>query len=387
MFAGLVLLFAAIVLYCFGQLVLLSPVLFQASSNLEAVLGGLWARMLPFSGALGNALLLALFLAFLGAWIATVAFRSERWGAALVRLCVHATDLLTFRLKPGNGTETALGPERKKGSRSPLRAASSNFEITMASGEEVEAEEREYIGRILELGETTVREVMKPRTDVVALNIDWSQEKVVSAVVESTYSRFPVYEGSIDNVIGVLHLRDLLEYFTRTQALRPSAGVDLKGQRPGTAIVPLDLRSVLMKPKFIPESKKVDDALRELQAHRGHLALVLDEFGGTAGIVTVEDLLEEIVGEIQDEYDEESKLIHKCEDGSYLVNAQLPLNDFNELLNTNLEAEDVDTLGGFVAAKFGRIPQAQDSMDVHGLRLTVLSMEKNRIGRMKVERL
>jgi CBS domain containing-hemolysin-like protein len=244
-----------------------------------------------------------------------------------------------------------------------------DFEITMASGVEVEAEERELIENILELGETTVREVMKPRPDVLALDVEWPAERILAEVAGSRFSRFPVYEETIDNVIGVLHLRGLFEFVAR-----------------GDGLENFDLRSLMAQCWFIPESKKVDDALRELQRQKGHLAVVLDEFGGTAGIVTIEDLLEEIVGEIQDEYDEESKLAHQREDGSWVVTAQLPINDLNELLDVSLTAENVDTVGGLVVGRLGRIPKAQETLEIDDLRFTVLSVEKNRIGRLKVER-
>ena len=244
------------------------------------------------------------------------------------------------------------------------------FEITMASGEEVEAEEREYIENILELGETTAREVMVPRTDVVGLDSEWEPQRIVDVVAGSRFSRFPVYDGSLDNVVGVLHLRELLEYLAR-----------------GEGVAGLRLPEMLMEPYYVPGSKKIDDVLRELQLQKGHMAIVLDEYGGTAGILTIEDLLEEIVGEIQDEFDEESKPVHQREDGSWVVAAHLPLDDFNELLDASLETEDVDTLGGFIANRLGHIPHVREAVDAGGFRFTVLSVERNRIRRVQVERL
>ncbi len=244
-----------------------------------------------------------------------------------------------------------------------------DFEITMASGEQVEDAERELIENILEMGDTTVREVMKPRPDVAALDVAWPADRIMAEVAGARFSRFPVYEDTIDNVIGVLHLRDLFEFLAR-----------------GDGTENFTLRELLMEPLFMPESKKVDDALRDLQKHKSHMAVVLDEYGGTAGIVTIEDLLEEIVGEIQDEYDDESKLVHQREDGSYVVTAQLPLDDLAELLELPLESEDVDTVGGYIVDAMGRIPAVQDVLEHDGLRFTILSVEKNRIGRVKVER-
>jgi CBS domain containing-hemolysin-like protein len=244
------------------------------------------------------------------------------------------------------------------------------FEITMASGEAVEDEEREYIENILEMGETTVRQVMKPRPDVAAIDLEWPAERILSEVADSRYSRFPVYEGTVDNIAGILHIRDLFEFLARSDGLSS-----------------FDMRALIKDAHSIPESKKVDDALREMQRGKWQMAIVLDEYGGTAGIVTVEDLLEEIVGEIQDEYDEEARQVHEREDGSYIVTANLALDDLNELLSTEIESDDVDTLGGYIVNTLGRIPAPQDSFEEHGLRFTVLSVERKRIGRVKVERL
>jgi CBS domain containing-hemolysin-like protein len=243
------------------------------------------------------------------------------------------------------------------------------FEITMASGEEVDAEEREYIENILEMGETTADEVMTPRTDVVALDVEWEPQHILELVAESRFSRFPVYEGNIDNVIGVLHLRDMLEFLAR-----------------GEGVAGLELREMIMDPNFIPGSRKVDDALRDLQRKKGHMAIILDEYGGTAGIMTIEDLLEEIVGEIQDEYDDETKHYHQREDGSWVVSAQIRLDDLNELLLVSITENDVETLGGFIANELGRIPKARERVEHDGWRFTVLSVARNRIGRVLVER-
>ena len=173
------------------------------------------------------------------------------------------------------------------------------------------------------------------------------------------------------NIIGILHLRDVLEFLAR-----------------GEGISGLDLHAILMEPHFIPEIRKVDDVLRDLQRHKGHMAVVLDEYGGTAGILTIEDLLEEIVGEIQDEYDDESKEAHQREDGSWVVAAHMSLDNFNEVIGTALKAEDVDTLGGYITSLMGRIPKVRETVEVEdlGLRLTVLSIDRNRIRRVLVER-
>jgi Mg2+/Co2+ transporter CorC len=257
-----------------------------------------------------------------------------------------------------------------------------NYELTLASGEEVEAEEREYIENILEFGETTARDVMRPRPDVVAVDAAWPAARVLETVTAARYSRFPVYEDSVDNVIGILHLRDLLEFLAR-----------------GEPHERLRLREMLMEPYFVPETKKADDILRELQRQKSHMAIVLDEYGGTAGILTIEDLLEEIVGEIQDEYDDEARLYYQREDGAWMVDAQLGLDELNELLGTAFASDEVDTLGGFVLHTLGRVPDGQETLyfgedfrpleaeqlDLAKTRLTVLSVERNRVGQVLVE--
>jgi CBS domain containing-hemolysin-like protein len=303
----------------------------------------------------GSALLTAVTVATVWALALLLFDRAGRPASKLVPLAARMGAVFTF-----------WWPRRaaRPGEQEP------DFEITMASGEAVEQQEREYIENILEMGDTTVREVMKPRPDVVALDIEWGAERILAEVASSRHSRFPVYEETIDNVIGILHLRDLFEFLARTEGLDG-----------------FDLRTLTKEPTYLPESKKTDDALRDLQRQKGHLAIVLDEYGGTAGIVTIEDLLEEIVGEIQDEYDEEAKQIHKREDGTYVITANLPLDDLNEYFNSNLEADDVDTIGGFIVNALGRIPRPNDVLTQGDLRFTVLSVERKRIGRVKVEQL
>jgi CBS domain containing-hemolysin-like protein len=329
---------------------------FAIAGQVAAPATGEWpARFMLALAALGLAILLPGIGAVLGAAHGARSTRSEQ----LSQVALILAELLVWWLpKPhksnGSTDESHDEPE---------------FEITMASGEEVDAEEREYIENILELGETTAEEVMTPRTDVQALDIDWPPERILATVADSRFSRFPVFEDGIDNIIGILHLRDLLEYLAR-----------------GDGVSGIELRAMIMEPNFIPGSRKVDDALRDLQRKKSHMAVVLDEYGGTAGILTIEDLLEEIVGEIQDEYDEETKHVHKREDGSWVVSAQLKLDDLNELLTISIDEEDVDTLGGFLSNVLGRIPKPRESVEYGGWRFTVLSVARNRIGRVLVER-
>ena len=301
----------------------------------------------------GLVLLPAVLLPALGVLAGSISARNERmtWGIRSGQILAETfTRWLPGR--NGNGDDEEAEPD---------------FRIDLASGEDVEDEERELIENILEFGETTTSEVMTPRTDFVALDNSWEGPRILETVSASRHSRFPVYEESIDNVIGVLHIRDLMEYLAR-----------------GGSSERLDLRELVREPVFYPASKKIDDVMRDLQLRKSHMAIVLDEYGGTAGLVTIEDLLEEIVGEIQDEYDDESRQIHRLDDGSWIVDAQCPLSDFNEELGVSLEAEDVDTVGGFIANQLGRIPEESDTVDTGEMMLKVVSVDRNRIRRVRV---
>lgn len=318
---------------------------FLAASSLEAwVLGS----------RIALSLLPAVLLPAIGVVAGAVSARGERmtWGIRTGQILAEA---FAKWLPAGNANGEEDEPEPE-------------FRIDLASGEDVEDEERELIENILEFGETTASEVMTPRTDFVAIDNGWEGPRIIETISASRHSRFPVYEDSIDNVIGILHIRDLMEYLAR-----------------GGASERLDLRELVREPVFYPASKKIDDVMRDLQLRKSHMAIVLDEYGGTAGMVTIEDLLEEIVGEIQDEYDDESRQIHRMEDGSWIVDAQCLLSDFNEELGVSLEAEDVDTLGGYIANSLGRIPEESDTVDTEGMTLKVLSVDRNRIRRVRVQ--
>lgn len=349
-------------------------VVFLLASVLSMFLGLKWSSLLMFDQAatplssgvaallamaeIGNALWPPLLATVLGVVIGSRAKLVGEVSAKPIRQAGIILSALTFgRLSIAKQDIPSTGGE-----------AEPEFEITMASGDEVEAEEREYIGNILELGDTTAQEVMCPRTDVVAVDIRLPVAEILRVVAESRHSRFPVYEGSIDNVLGVLHLRDLFEHLAKGE------GIEL-----------IDIRSIIHDCISIPASKKVDDAIKALQAQKGQLAVVMDEFGGTAGILTIEDLLEEIVGEIQDEHDDEAKQIQEVGDGIKIISGQILIDDLNELLGKNFEEEDVETLGGLVTAQLGHIPQPQESLEIENIRFTVLSVKKNRVGQVKVE--
>lgn len=238
------------------------------------------------------------------------------------------------------------------------------------AGEEegsIQEEEKEMIYSIFELGDTLVREVMVPRIDMVALDVTTPMVEALDSIMEAGHSRIPVYEETIDNVMGVLYAKDLLPYL-----------------RDGQTDVPL--KGILREAYFIPETKKASDLLPDLQQRRVHMAIVVDEYGGVAGLVTIEDLLEEIVGEIQDEYDAEEPFIEFVSDAEYVFDARVDLDDLNRLMDVALPTEDSDTLGGFIYTELGKVPVAGDQVAFEDLSFTVESVAGRRIKKVRVER-
>ena len=235
----------------------------------------------------------------------------------------------------------------------------------------IEAEEEQMIGAVLELGESRVHEVMVPRMDIVALPVTAGLDEIVDTIVREGHSRIPVFEDSVDNVVGILYAKDLLPY--------------LKG-----ADSPPPIRKLLRSPLFVPESMLVDDLLHSLQRRKVHIAIVLDEYGGTAGLVTIEDLLEEIVGEIQDEYDTEEPMIVKLSDHAARVDGRASVDELVEAFGVNLDGEDreeYDTIGGLVYHRVGGVPKVGDEVRVADvLTLTVESTDGRRVGKVLVVR-
>jgi putative hemolysin len=232
----------------------------------------------------------------------------------------------------------------------------------------IEAEEEQMIGGVLELGEQRAHEVMVARVDMITLEADASLDEIVSTIVGEGHSRIPVYEDNIDNIIGMLYAKDLLPFLV---------GEDR----------PPSIRSLLRTPLFVPESMLVDDLLRSLQRRRVHIAVVLDEHGGTAGLVTIEDLLEEIVGEIQDEYDEEEPMIVPVGDHEARVDGRADVDDLLEHFDTALDGDDqeeFDTVGGLVYHHIGGVPAVGDTVQVDGLRITVEETDGRRVRTVNV---
>jgi putative hemolysin len=228
-----------------------------------------------------------------------------------------------------------------------------------------ESDELTMIRRVAQLEETAVREIMVPRIDIVAMEASEPVEAALQAIVEKGFSRIPVYDENTDHVVGIVHAKDILRDMAAGQT-------------------PASLREIARPPYFVPEGKRIDDLLTELREHKVHLAIVVDEYGGTAGIVTIEDVLEEIVGEIQDEYDREEATVQLLNDREAIVDARISLDDLNELLGLQIEREDVDTVGGFVYHELGRMPSPGDEIRTDGLTMRVISVLGRRVKKVRV---
>jgi CBS domain containing-hemolysin-like protein len=236
----------------------------------------------------------------------------------------------------------------------------------------IQPDEREMIHSVFELGDTIVREVMVPRTDMVFVERDKTLRQALSLALRSGFSRIPVVGENLDDVVGIAYLKDIV---TRSYEHREAESAEA-------------VSSIMRPATFVPESKPIDELLRQMQAYQIHLAIVIDEYGGTAGLVTIEDILEEIVGEIADEYDREQPQVEWLGNGRARVTARLGVDELEELFGVRIEAEDVETVGGLLAQLLGRVPIAGSVATVAGLRLTAESLagRRNRIGTVTVER-
>jgi CBS domain containing-hemolysin-like protein len=237
----------------------------------------------------------------------------------------------------------------------------------------IEPDEREMIHSVFELGDTLVREVMVPRTDIVFIERDKTLRQALSLALRSGFSRIPVVGENEDDVVGIAYLKDIVR---RSHEFRQGESVET-------------VESIMRPATYVPDSKPIDELLREMQARQIHCAIVIDEYGGTAGLATIEDILEEIVGEITDEYDQELPRVEELPDGSARVTARLPVEDLAELFEVEIEVDEVETVGGLLAHALGRVPIAGSQATVAGLRLTAESLagRRNRIGTVLVERI
>jgi putative hemolysin len=224
----------------------------------------------------------------------------------------------------------------------------------------VERTEREMIHGVFELGDTTVGDIMTPRTDVFGLDVATPPDRLLAEVRAHLHHRVPIYEGSLDNIVGILSTTDLLPYYA---GLPPDFSV----------------RRLLAAPYFVPETKRADALLREFRGKKLRTAIVVDEYGGTAGLVTLEDILEEVVGEIRDEFDPDERLAQPVDERTYRVAAKMPVADFNAVTGLRVSDENFDTVGGWVLDLFGRLPHRGESVEAGGVRVTVEKVHRTRI--------
>lgn len=232
----------------------------------------------------------------------------------------------------------------------------------------IEHDESQIIQSVFEFGETIAKEVMVPRVDMICVQLGSPLDQVLELMINCGYTRLPVYEENVDEILGLVNAKDLLK-----QVDDLKVGVISRDQ----------LREIL----FVPGTKKIPKVLRDLQRNRITMAIVVDEYGGTDGLLTLEDIVEEIVGEITDEYDQASEGVQMLKDGSAIVDAKMVLEDVNAFVGLDLPVDEHETLGGYVYGMFGRVPRALESVDAEGLRLTVESVQRQRITRVRIQKL
>ena len=232
----------------------------------------------------------------------------------------------------------------------------------------IERKEGELLQSVLEFTDTVVREAMIPRTEMVALPLNASPKELIDAVTRGGHSRVPIYEQTLDSVLGILHAKDLFRLV----------------QESGTE--KLNVKPILRKPFFVPETMKISKLLEEFRVKRSHMAIVFDEFGGTAGIITLEDVLEEIVGDIQDEYDDEEQLITKLQTGKFSVDARVSVAELEEQTGVKLPEEDgsYDTLGGFITSHTGKVPEVGAEISIEGFVIKVVAADGKRVSKVEL---
>ena len=282
------------------------------------------------------------------AWLATPAVATTNLVARILAPL--------FRRSNGNGEAGATNGEERE-----------HAEEDQAEALDIEEDEQEMISGVLSLEDATAREIMVPRMDIIAVPIEASINDVVDIVRMAGHSRIPVFRETIDAIVGMVYAKDLLRFVR---------------EAPGS----VKLLDLLRPAYFVPESKRVDELLKDLQQEKVHLAIVVDEYGGTAGLVTIEDILEEIVGEIQDEYDREVPMVERVGAEEVLVDGRISLDEIGEIFETEFPDRDSGTIGGFVQRTLGRIPKAGESVRANGLLIEVRSVEHHRIRKLRVVR-
>jgi CBS domain containing-hemolysin-like protein len=261
-----------------------------------------------------------------------------------------------------------LGLESPGAEREPLSEAELRMLLSRSSAEgEIEHEEQQMIDKVFVFGDKDAADVMVPRPEVVAISVEMPPEQALAEVLDSPYTRYPVFRESLDDIVGVLHVRDL---FTAVH---------------DRGIAAVRIEEIVRPAYIVPETKDLASLLQEFRRTNNHFAVVVDEYGGMAGICTLEDLLEEIVGEIEDEFDVPEEQIEQVDDDTYRIDGMFPIDEFNQRFNTELPDEDFHTVGGFVFGQLGRAPEPGDDVSFNGVRFDVLEVEGNRIEKIAVE--
>ena len=286
--------------------------------------------------------------------------RTIYWGGFIVLIPLNFVANLLVRVFGGKVTsaqDSLVSPEVLE-----------TLDNVADSQEILEPDDREMISRILDLPDKVAREIMVARTDMVCLEVTTPADEVLQTTISCRHTRIPIYEETIDRIIGILHVKDMLDCWATGK--------------------PINLRELIVgrTPFFTPESKNISELFRELRGHKQHIAIVVDEYGGTAGIVTLENIIEEIVGEIhdEDEIDEQDTYI-EMDANTYSVDARLNLIELNERLGTELEAENIDTIGGFVVDHLGRVPEQGTVFTYRGIRFTIFEADERRIQRIHIQ--
>lgn len=247
----------------------------------------------------------------------------------------------------------------------------------MVDAGEIDVKEKEMINNIFEFDNLEVADIMTHRTEIVGIGVDADFNELMALVDKERFTRYPVYEDSIDNIVGIIHLRDILRYMKFH-----------KGQE-------FNAKSLMREPFYVPDSKQTDELFRELQLNKTHMAVVIDEYGGTAGLVTMEDLIEEIMGNIMDEYDidEVTHELIEVHSGEYLVDASMDLEDLEDVLQIGLPVDDFDTVSGFLISELGRIPTQEDvleddsDVDFNGYRFSILEIDEKVISKLRLTKI
>ncbi len=334
--------------------------------GLWAVLWLAWLPALPWSTPQRLGLLAAATVVLALVETGVAAYVQAHWQAWAVRLAPWAVQVMRFA-QPLAGL-LRLFPMQQE--TVPLTLSQETFiALLEAAGySRLRSPLLRMMYAILRLRQTLVREIMVPRVDMVTIHVETPLREALRVFIETGFSRLPVYENKVDRILGVLYGKDLLP-------------LCLEGSWDKTSI-----RDLLREPYFVPEAKRLDELLQEMQARRIHMAIVIDEYGGVAGLVTLEDIMEEIVGEIHDEYDQPEQAYQRLSENEYLFTGRIDIDDFNDIMGTHLDRNVADTLGGFIFTRLGRIPEEGAQVEEEGLSMIVEKVQGHRILQVRVKR-